>query len=71
MSRDTKAKAKKPADLHTSADPVVRDYLSELRKRTEPYALPLAETRAAVDAALGQVSLTDALYRMRRDEDVV
>lgn len=74
MSRDTKAKGEQPvqpANVHNSADPVIGDYVSQLRKRTEPYALPLSEARAAVDAALGSARLTDALYRMRRDEDVV
>jgi hypothetical protein len=71
MSRDTKTKDERPADVHTSADPVIRDYVAQLRKKTESYSMPLAETRAAVDRALGQVRLTDALYKMRRDEDVV
>ena len=72
MLRDTtKAKGHQPADAHNSADPVIRDYISQLRKRTEPDGMTLADARAAVDAALGQVRLTDALYKMRRDEDVV
>jgi hypothetical protein len=72
MSRDTtKSKGQQPTDVHVSADPVIRDYVAQLRKRTEAYAMELADAREAVDAALGQSPLTDALYKMRRDEDVV
>ena len=72
MSRDTtKSEGQEPTDVHIAADPVIRDYVAELRKRTEAHAMELADARAAVDAALGQSRLTDALYKMRRDEDVV
>ena len=72
MSRDTtKSKGQQPADVHISADPIIREYVAELRKRTEAYAMELADARAAVDAALGPSRLTDALYKMRRDEDVM
>ena len=72
MSRDTtKSKGQQPADVQISADPVIRDYVAQLRNRSEAYAMELADARAVVDAALGQARLTDALYKMRRDEDVV
>ena len=72
MSRDTtKSKGQQPTDVHISADPIIREYVAELRKKTEAYAMELADARAAVDAALGPSRLTDALYKMRRDEDVV
>ena len=73
MSRDTKAKDERErgAPVHISADPVIRDYVEQLRKRTDAYSMPLSEARAAVDSALGESRLTDALYKMRRDEDVV
>ena len=71
MSRDTTKAKDEQADVHISSDPAIRDYVTQLRKGTEPYGRGLKETRAAIDAALGQASLTHALYRMRRDEDVV
>ena len=72
MAHDTlKSHGQQTADVHISSDPAIRDYVTGLRKGTASYAMGLKETRAAIDAALGQKSLTDALYRMRRDEDAV
>lgn len=72
MSRDTtKSKSEPPADVHISEDPVIRGYVAELRKKTDAHAMKLADARATADAALGQSRLTDALYKLRRYEDVV
>lgn len=72
MSRDTtKATKGEGAGVHISADPVIRDYILQLREATGPYAVEPRDARAMIDACLGQTRLTDALYKMRRDDDVV
>lgn len=71
MSRDTTKAKGQPADLHISADAVIRDYVIQLREATGPYAVEPKDARAMIDVALGQARLTDALYKMRRHDDVV
>jgi hypothetical protein len=71
MSRDTTKNKGAQPDVHISADPVIRDYVADLRKRTDPYSMPLKEARAVVDTVLRETRLTDALYKMREDKDVV
>jgi hypothetical protein len=71
MSRETtKAKGER-ATVHISAEPAIRDYVLQLREVTDRYAVEPKDARAMIDAALGQTRLTDALYKMRRDDDVV
>jgi hypothetical protein len=71
MSHETtKAKGDR-ASVHISADPAIRDYVLQLREATGQYAVEPKDARAMIDAALGQTRLTDALYEMRRDDDVV
>ena len=66
----TKAKGER-ASVHISADPAIRDYVLQLRETTGQYAVEAKDARAMIDAALGEIRLTDVLYKMRRDDDVV
>jgi hypothetical protein len=71
MSHETTKAKGHGSDVHISADPAIRDYVLQLREATGPYAVEPKDARGMIDAVLGQTRLTDVLYKMRRDDDVV
>ncbi len=48
-------------------DPVIREYLERLHARYGKYALPAEEVRKIVDESMGDKSLTQVLFEMRRE----
>jgi hypothetical protein len=58
------------ADAARNSEAIDR-YLSDLRARTKGYETGVDVTRKMVDAALQGTPLTDFLYKMRREDDVV
>lgn len=58
------------ADAPKNSEAIDR-YLSELRARTKRYESGVDTTRRLLDAGTQGTTLTDFLYRMRREDDVV
>ena len=48
------------------AEPEIRSYISSVKAQYQQYALPLAEGRKVIDAAMGEQTLTAVLYELRQ-----
>ncbi len=53
------------------SDPVIAAYIIRMRKEFGKYVKSPEETRRIVDEAMGKHTLTEELYRMRREEELL
>ena len=53
--------------LYSLQSPEVQESLDKLRKRYGKYAVPAEQALAMMDKALGERSLTEELYEIRKD----
>ncbi len=55
--------------LQANSDPAIDSYIASLKKKYKRYAMPLDEARKIIDAAMGDKTLTEALYETRGQAD--
>ena len=52
---------------HRAAEPQIAAYFADLHEEFGPYLVSPEETRRLVDRDMGDVTLTELLYRSRRE----
>ena len=53
--------------IQALADPEIQRYISSLKAKFQRYEMTVEEGRKCIDESMGQASLTDLLYEMRRE----